>query len=230
MASQFDPSEFVDDDFPPVKKPASGPETTASPNPFTDSASGRPVSREDVETRVTEMHQKLAELKQAQQELERERSSLEELRRRQIEFSKGREEMLEHLTRGVGLLEDAEFAARRDAEQMSRSLTEFREALGKIQAIQEQSWTQENLNIELTRALTIIENARMEWNAARLKFPILSGEAGADAGKSALPGGPVQQLLPQQSYAELCKLGLAITWPLALLALAIFVVLLLRLN
>jgi hypothetical protein len=147
-----------------------------------------------------------------------------------MEFGKGREEMLQSLTRGVGLLEEAEFAARREAEQMSRSLTEFRDALGKIQAIQEQTWSQENLNVELTRALTIIENARMEWNAARLKFPILSGETGADPAKTTQMAGPVQHLLQQQSYAELCKLGLAITWPLALLALAIFVVLLLRLN
>src|SRR5512137_58903 len=153
MASQFDPSEFVDDDFPPVKKTPPGADAPAGSKPFNEPGSGRAPSREDVETRVTEMHQKLAELKQAQQELERERSSLEELRRRQMEFGKGREEMLENLTRGVGLLEEAEFAARREAEQMTRSLTEFREALGKIQAIQEQTWSQENLNIELTRAL-----------------------------------------------------------------------------
>ena len=29
--------------------------------------------------------------------------------------------------------------------------------------------------MELTRALTTIENARMEWNSARLRFPLLAG-------------------------------------------------------
>jgi hypothetical protein len=76
MASQFDPSEFVDDDFPPVKKAPTGADAPASANPFNEPGSSRAPSREDVETRVTEMHQKLAELKQAQQELERERTSL----------------------------------------------------------------------------------------------------------------------------------------------------------
>lgn len=230
MASQFDPSEFVDDDFPPAGKGSLGGEGAATANPFAEPAAGRAPSREDVESRVTEMQQKLAKLKQAQQELERERSSLEELRRRQNEFANGREEMLQHLTRGIGLLEEAEFAARRDADQMTRTLTEFRDALGKIQAIQEETWSQENLNVELTRALTTLENARMEWNTARLKFPILTGETPADGAKSGETTGAVQHLLQPASMAELCKMGLALSWPLALIALAIFVVLLLRAN
>jgi hypothetical protein len=175
---------------------------------------------------VGEKQIKLAELKRAQEELERERASLEELRRRQMEFQTGREEMLQHLTRGIGLLEEAELAARRDAEQMARVLTEFRQAVTKVQGINEQLWNQDNFSVELTRATTTIENARMEWNSARLKFPILSGAvpnpsepAGAKAG---LP------LLSTMDMAQLCKIGLAATWPLVLLGFAIFLVLLLR--
>ena len=77
---------------------------------------------------------------------------------------------------GVGLLEEAEFAARREAEQMVKTLGDFRTALAKIQAIHDEAWTKENFQIELTRALTTIENARMEWNSARLKLPVLAGE------------------------------------------------------
>jgi hypothetical protein len=38
----------------------------------------------------------------------------------------------------------------------------------------------------------------------------------------------LEEGLGEKSYFEWCKLGLALTWPLALAALAIFVVLLLR--
>src|SRR5262249_40125651 len=117
MAAEYDASEFVDDDFHSGRKPP----PTASPFAPASEAQRAPT-REEVEGRVSEMHQKLAALKQAQQDLERERSTLEELRRRQIEFTTGRQEMAQHLTRGVGLLEEAEFAARRDAEQMAKSL------------------------------------------------------------------------------------------------------------
>ena len=190
---------------------------------------GRAPSREEVEARVGDMHNKLAELRRAQQELERERADLEETRRRQAEFTKGRQEMEQHLTRGIGLLEEAEFGARRDAEQMAKALVDLREALLKIHSVQEESWTRDNFNTELTRALTAIENARMEWNSARLKFAILNSEP---TQPEAVPTAPTdtfaQNLLRERSYAELCKMGLALTWPVALVGVVIVVVMLLH--
>jgi hypothetical protein len=227
MAAQFDPSEFVDDDFQSRNAAAAGGASAAT---LTPGDPGRAPTREELESRVTDMQSKLAELKRAQQELERERSELEETRRRQTEFTKGRQEMEQHLTRGIGLLEEAEFAARREAEQMAKALVDLREALLKVQAVHEETWTKDNLNTELTRALTAVENARMEWNAARLKFPVLCGEEAPLAAGTGLsgPASPMAAALRERSYAELCKLGLALTWPLALAALAIFLVLLLR--
>lgn len=168
---------------------------------------------------MVEAQQKLAELKRAQDELERERSALEEVRRRQNEFQTGRQEMIQSLTRGLGLLEEAEFSARRDAEQMVRTIEEFRDALNKLQAVHEESWSKDNFNVELTRALTVVENARMEWNTARLKLPALSGEAlqQAEAEASAAAGG--HSPLDDIRFVDLCKIGLAVTWPVALILL-----------
>jgi len=213
MAAELDASEFVDDDF-----------QTARKSPGASDASRAPT-RDEVDAKVTDMHQKLAELKRTQQELERERASLEDIRRRQVEFTTGRQEMIQNLTRGVGLLEEAEFAARRDAEQMAKALTGLREALEKVQSIREESWSRDNLNVELTRASTAVENARMEWNAARLKFTVLNAPAVENAGPEQAPA-TLADALREKSYAEWCKLGLALTWPLALAALGIFAVLL----
>src|SRR5437867_12295050 len=167
MASEFDESDFVDGDFQAAKK-----SPFAAPQP---GGAGRQPSREELDSRVTETQQRLMELKRAQEELERERATLEEARRRRTEFQTGREEMLQSLTRGVGFLEEAEFNSRRDAVHMARTLGELRQALTKVQGIHEETWTQENYNLELTRALTAIDNARMEWNAARLKWSFLNG-------------------------------------------------------
>ena len=161
MAGEYDASEFIDTDFTAQKSPLGA--STSAANPL------RAPSRDDVDRKVVEAQQKLVELKRAQEELERERAGLEELRRRQSEFQTGRQEIIQQLTRGLGLLEEAEFTARREAEQMVKTLDGFRDALAKVQAIHDESWTKENFQIELTRALTTIENARMEWNAARLK-------------------------------------------------------------
>ena len=218
--AEFDASEFIDDDFQTARK--------GSTNPAPASDSERAPSREEVDAKVNDMQHKLAELKRAQQDLERERASLEELRRRQMEFTTSRQEMVQHLTRGVAVLEETEFAARRDAEQMAKTLLGLREALVKVETVQEETWTKDNLNTELTRALTTVENARMEWNSARLKFTVLSGEAMQQPADAPPAQAPPQGLVRPESYAEMCKLGLALTWPIALVGLLILVVLLVR--
>jgi hypothetical protein len=221
MAGEYDSTEFIDTDFTTHKTPS------ASPNdPF------RAPTRDDVDRKVVDAQQKLVALKRAQEELERERSSLEELRRRQTEFQTGRQEILQQLTRGLGLLDEAEFSVRREAEQMAKTAADFREALVKVQTIQDESWTKENFQIELTRALTIVENARMEWNSARLKLPVLAGETkrGGDAPAPASAPAAAPSLT-ELGFGQLCKIGLALTWPLLLVALAalgIFIAVLVR--
>jgi len=230
MASDFDASEFVDEDF---RSAPSTPSATAAAAEAASPTGERAPSRQEVESRVNQMQHKLADLRNAQQELERERSSLEELRRRQAEFSQGREEMIHHLTRGIGLLQEAELNSRREVEQMSKTLQDFHGALEKIQSIHEDSWTKSNLDVELTRANTAIENARMEWNSALVKLPLLSAD---HTGPDRLPAGlgqglaesQLEKLLQEKSYAEMCKMGLALTWPIALAVLAIFLLLLIR--
>jgi chromosome segregation ATPase len=208
MASNYDPTDFVDDDF----------QTRSAAGTSTGTAQRAPT-REEVDSRVGEAQQKLAELKRQQEELERERAALEEVRRRQMEFQSGRQEMIHSLTRGLGLLEEAEFTARRDAEQMSKTIADFRDALSKIEAIHEETWTKDTFSVELTRALTAIENARMEWNGARLKFPVLSGEGRASSSAASVEAASEQASWSEYSFGQLCKIGLAMTWPIALVIL-----------
>ncbi|MEY2427311.1 MAG: hypothetical protein QOJ40_196 [Verrucomicrobiota bacterium] len=211
MATNYDATEFVDNDFQPHASPFSAASASAA-------QSHRAPTREEVDSRVAEAQQKLAELKRAQEGLERERAALEETRRRQMEFQTGRQEMLQSLTRGVGLLEEAEFSARRDAEQMAKVLVDLRDALAKVEGFHEEAWTKDNFNVELTRALTTLENARMEWNAARLKFPVLSGSAPEGSAATPAAGVPAQSLFAKHTFGELCRLGFALTWPLAAVA------------
>src|SRR6201993_1185522 len=111
MAAEYDATEFIENDFQAHKLPTGD--------------SLRAPTREEVDRKVVEAQQKLAELKRAQEELERERSTLEELRRRQVEFQNGRQEIIHNLTRGIGLLEEASFNARRESEQMDKTIADF---------------------------------------------------------------------------------------------------------
>src|SRR6266852_3104889 len=208
MASEYDATEFVDPDFQAHKTPQSSANALAG-------AMQRAPTREEVDSKVAEAQQKVTELRRAQEELERQRAGLEKTRRRQMEFQTGRQEMIQNLTRALGLLEEAEFSSRRDADQMAKAMIELRDAMAKVEGIHQESWTQDNFDVELTRALTTLENARMEWNSARLKFSLLSGQA-QEAGSNVSPSAiPAPSLLGTQAFGELCRVGLALTWPVA---------------
>jgi hypothetical protein len=210
MASDYDATEFIDGDF--LEHHSSQAASSVGSGNLL-----RAPTREEVDAKVAAAQQKLSELKRAQEQLERERAALEETRRRQIEFQTGRREMAQNLTRGLGLLREAEFSARRDAEEMSKAIGGLQDALTKIEAIHDETWTRDNFEVELTRALTSLENARMEWNSARLKFALLAAPA-PEPGQS-------EAVVPQidgigtYSFGHLCKLGFALTWPLAAVAL-----------
>ena len=180
------------------------------------SSGGRAPTREDLDAQLTGTQQQLAKLRETQEQLERTRTALEEMRRRRAEFSIGLDETRAHLIRGTGLLEKAEFEARRDAEQLSRTLEGLRGALASLEPLTEKAWSDQNWEQELTRALTVIENARMEHNGARLKWPVLDGKT---AEGSAPVEAPQKLSFTTLPTGQLCRLGFALTWPLALVAL-----------
>lgn len=226
MGGDFDHSDFVDPDFDPSRKsPAAS--HTPTPAPSTRSFAGpKPPSRGEIDEQVSAAQKALVDLRQQQQELERERSQLEEARRRRLDYEQGREEMLSHLTRGVTLIEEQEQGRRREAEQLARTLAELRAALEKVAALNEQSWTVDNYQTELTRALTTLESARMEWNAALLKWPVLSAAASAPKSDESTPVPAASSLFgAPKAPAELARLGLALTWPVAAAVLVVGLIL-----
>jgi len=185
--------------------------------------------REELDNQVSSLQSKLAELNRARDKLEREKATVEESRRRFTEFQTGREEMMHELTRSLGLLDEAQLDAQREAEQMARTIADLRDALEKVDVLEEVDTHDEQWKVHLTRNLTTIENARMELNSARLKWQLLSGDP-ADEHDSFTAHAPATNIglaLPK-SFGQLCLLGLAFTWPLLLMGTAIVAVLLLK--
>jgi flagellar biosynthesis chaperone FliJ len=195
-------------------------------------------AREQLEAKVGTTQQRLIALKQEQEKLEKERVALEDLRRRRAEFTQGREEMLSNLSKGIATLEEEEEKGRRQIEDMGKSLLEFREHLQKVEKLSEDAWEEDNLNRELTRALITIENARKEWISAVPKFPVLNPKTAPTSAPvphsipepkiktTPKPKSPstLQSLLAsldfdQFSWKQWAQIGLALTWPVALVLL-----------
>jgi len=229
-----DDNDFIDREFQQSQQMSL---TDMADAPQEDSVKRIPA-REQLEAKVGTTQQRIIELKQEQEKLEKERIALEDLRRRRAEFTKGREEMVNNLSKGIATLEEEEEKTRRQIEDMGKSLVEFREHLEKVEGLSEDAWEEDNLNRELTRALIAIENARKEWISAVPKFPFLNPKTGQaelavpesmpepkikPAPKPKSPSS-LQSLLTsldfdQFSWKQWAQIGLALTWPVALVLL-----------
>ena len=136
---------------------------------------------------------------------------------------------MHEITRSFGLLEEAQMDAQREAEQMARTMDDLREALSKVEALEDVDTHDEQWKVLLTRNLTTIENARMELNSARLKWVILNGEQEASINPSIGMANHSPQGLPVPiSFSQLCLWGLALTWPLLLVGITVAAALLIK--
>ena len=137
--------------------------------------------------------------------------------------------MRQHLTRAIGIRKKSELDARREAEQAARSLEGLRLSIHQVIALNEQAWTEETWDTELNKALVTLENARMEWNSARLRWPVLDDQPQNSASSS----GPkdLSAFLATASWQQLCRIGFGLTWPLGaigLVALVVFLIAILK--
>ncbi len=226
MAYQHD-TEFHDDDLPPVA-PFVVSSTPAASGTTRGVVAGQVPTPEQLSAEVTDRSQQLVALRERQAQVERAKSELEELQRRRAEYDHGRGEVRDRVTHSITLLEQAEVTARREVEQLGKSLLGLREVAGAVQKLSDKAWSGENWNQDLSRDLAVIENARNELNSARQKWPILDGSA---ANGTAVGGTKVKVGFEGLPFLKLAQLGLALTWPLvvvALLAAGLFATLLLK--
>lgn len=143
-----------------------------------------PVS-EEMDSKLDQAREQLLALRRQQEELERQKGDLEELRRKQDEYTRGKAEMTDKLTRGLLTLEREQVEAQRLSELCVKTTDAFRDYLEQIQDINDEEWSSASLRTELSSALGVVENSRLEYNRARTKLDCLN--PGAAQGKNALP-------------------------------------------
>lgn len=220
MASDYDTTEFVDTEVQSNAAPEPAGENSAIDDPA--------PSQEDLDGHASDVQTKLAKLKRKRDQLEEERNQVEDARRRRAELTQSHQELLHHLTRGVTIVEEEAIKAQREAEHSTKILSGLRTSLEAIKQIDQSKWSKTDWMVELTKAQTAVDTARHEWNAARLKYERLDSVADEAVRQ---PDGtmPAPKLsLMDQSFGQLCRLGFALTWPIAAAILAVLLVMLFR--
>ncbi len=137
--------------------------------------------KEELEQKLDHAREQLLTLRRQQEELERQKGELEELRRRQEEYIRGKREMVESLTRGLVVMERDQIESQRRAELCGKTMTAFRDYLEQLHGLNDEEWTSTNVRSELSHALGIIDNSRLEFNRARTKLDCLNPSAGQPA-------------------------------------------------
>jgi len=181
------------------------------------------VSAENLDSHVQKAQEQLLQLKRQQEQIEKQKRELEELSRRQAELENGRTEMADKLTRALVVLEREAYSAQNRLEQIRATRESFTQHLELIEAIDPRSWNPSELNKELSRALSTVDDARTEYSEQRSRLQA----AGATGGDAALPdvAPDVYENNTGRSFLQWLEIGVALTLPLIIfgaIALAIF--------
>ncbi len=179
-------------------------------------------SLEDLSQELQEQQEKLLELKRQQEEIERRKRELEELNKKRVELSIGQKSMREKLTRAIAILENAEYDARKEIEQIQMTRQAFADHLATLDEIDPSRWTPDSIDDQLTKGLSQIDHARAVYTQARARIDALSGKdieggAGSESGEDGGEGEYVES--ESVSFFELVRRGFALTLPLLLVLL-----------
>lgn len=179
-----------------VPRPRNGPRigpavepSPGSPGAAVQGFKPRPAPRhaEEINDQVANAHQELERLRQRQQMLEREKGELENLRSKQQKFQDHRKELLGHLQQSVVKLEAHELNAEQLRELAGATRKQFSGFVAELQRLKEEEWSEETLGDELTRALALLDNVRIEYNKGLSRIEALISSRPESAGKD-VPG------------------------------------------
>jgi hypothetical protein len=205
------------------------PEPTRSNEPFLDLPEDEGLPGEHLDTQVQKAQEQLLSLKRQQELIERQKRELEELSRRQEQLHVGRAEMIDKFTRALVVLERETYDAQKRVEQLQAIHESFLQHQQYLDSINPKSWEGLDMNKELTKALSAVDDARAEYNKS---LPKVSPESDTDRGDP-MAASAGYQLDYQSSEADhsfiyWLKAGFAFTLPLIALGVVYILVILAR--
>jgi chromosome segregation ATPase len=185
-----------------------------------DSYAGDSVLSEDYQNRMRDAQARLLQLEQEKAEMERLAKELEELDAKKRLFFSGQVEVTEKLSNAVTLMDRELLAMRTELQELEQCRHAFDNRLKKIAKFDPESWTQENVKLNLEKAIQLMDQANDEYEQAAQHFSSMrSGEIfGTGRRRKALlhaDGG---------DFIVNLKNGLAFNLPIILVAIAAMVV------
>ncbi len=134
------------------------------------SAPGSAHRDEDYDRKLKDAQDELDRIQLQREELERKKSELEELTVRKRSFLSQQVELSEKLTSSLTLIDRGLFEMRQEAEDLEQCRVCFAAHLDKIQKINPENWSRDNLSEKLEKASITIDVASDEYDQAAAHF------------------------------------------------------------
>jgi chromosome segregation ATPase len=180
------------------------------PDPYLD----LDETAEDLGEEVQKTNTELEKLRRQLEDIEKQKVRLEELKRRQDELENGRAEMLDKLTRAMVTVERETEEAQKRLEQLNAIHNSFLQHLRQIDSINPKLWGTAELPMELSKALSMVEDARADFVKAQAK---IAAEAPAEAVPAAAALDGEYGYAEEHGFLYWLKSGFAFTLPLQIL-------------
>ncbi len=175
---------------------------------------------EHLDTQVQRAQEQLFALKRQQEHIEKQKRELEELSRRQEQLNVGKGEMVEKFTRAMVVLERESYDAQKRVELLHGIHDTFGAHLQHLEGINPKAWEGLDINRELSRSLSAVDDARAEYGKSLPKIaPMTDADGDPVAASAGLhhyleDGGSVEK-----DFVYWLKAGTAFTLPLVIVGL-----------
>ena len=192
-----------------------------SKEPLLDLPDSDDLSTEQLDMQVQKAQEQLLSLKRQQDMIEKQKRELEEMSRRQDQLQQGRSEMIEKFTRASVVLERETFEAQKRVELLREIYDSFSQHLEVLESVNPKSWEGSDMNRELSKALSAVDDARTEYAKS---IPKIQTDV------------PIEQMMAEDAGYEPAehnfiywlKSGFAFTLPLLILGVIALVLFFLR--
>ncbi len=181
---------------------------------FMSRQSAQPI--EDVQAKVHEAQAELMQLRQRQEEIERQKMQLELIKKKQDAFAQGKRDLMEKLNRSVQVIERELYNTQKLTEELNTTHKTFAGHLEVLRGLQPEKWQRTNVDAELNNALEAIEDAKDEYLKSSRRMSSLRPET---AGRRAeMEDGENAARRPaemsKEDFKALVKRGFALSLPL----------------
>ena len=205
------------------------PENVQSSDPFLELAGDEALSGEQIDSQVQKAQERLTVLKREQDMIERQKRELEELGRRQEQLHAGRTEMVEKFTRALVVVDREVYDAQKRVELLQSIRESFAAHADFLEAINPKGWEGLDMNKELSKALSAVDDARAEYGKALPKITPESDTDGSDP-IAATAGFQMESAAEQKDFMYWLKAGFAFTLPMAAVGIVLIIVLIAIFN